>query len=181
MQILIADDENISRHWLQFQLEQWGHSVLAAENGLQAWELLQTHDCPLVITDWEMLGLTGIELLRKIRASDREGYVYVILPTSKTEREALVTGLVTGADDFLTKPVDQDELRARLQPGLRIIELEQRLAERNRELKDSNSQLFDTNGRMKRDLDAAAQIQQAFLPSRALAIPDVHFAWHYSP
>ena len=181
MNILVADDENVSRSLLQFQLEQWGNSVLPAENGVQAWDLLQTHDCQLVITDWMMPELTGIDLLRKIRASDRAGYVYVILLTSKSEKEALVTGLTTGADDFLTKPVNPRELQARLQPSQRIIDLERRLAERNRELESRNKQLSETNAKTKRDLDAAAQIQQAFLPSRVQDIPNVRFAWHYSP
>lgn len=181
MKILVADDEILSRDLLQFQLEQWGHSVLSADNGAQAWELLQTQDCQLVITDWVMPEMNGIDLLRKIRASDRAGYVYVILLTSKSEKEALVTGLTTGADDFLTKPVDPIELQARLQPSQRIIDLERRLAEQNRELEGRNQQLAHTNARTKRDLDAAAQIQQALLPSRVQDIPHVRFAWHYSP
>ena len=181
MQILLADDDQISRILLQVQLEQWGHSVLSAENGAQAWELLQTHDCQVVITDWMMPKMSGIDLLHKIRTSDRAGYVYVILLTSNAEKEALVTGLTSGADDFITKPVDPYELQARLQPSRRIIELERRLAERNCELEGRNQQLADTNARTKRDLDAAAQIQQSFLPSRVEDIPGVRFAWHYSP
>ncbi len=142
MKILVADDESLARNLLQFQLEQWGHSVLSAENGAQAWELFQSHDFQIVITDWMMPEMTGIDLLRKIRASDRAGYVYVILLTStKRAKEDLVTGLTTGADEFLTKPVDPAELQARLQPSLRIIDLERRLAERNRELESRNTQL----------------------------------------
>ena len=174
MNILIADDELVPRQILQFQLEQAGFTVLAAENGAQAWELLQAHDCSLVITDWMMPEMTGLELIQKIRQSNRSGYVYAILLTSKSERDALVTGMTTGADDFVTKPFDTRELLARLQPGLRIIELERRLDVRNQ-------QLSHTNSLMKRDLNAAAQIQQAFLPQRALNIPNVSVAWHYSP
>ena len=181
MKILIADDENIPRQLLRFQLEQWGHTVISAENGRQAWELLQAHDCQIVITDWNMPEMSGIELVRQIRESDRAGYVYVILLTSKTERSSLLTGLNTGADDYLIKPVDKDELQARLQPSLRIIDLEQRLAERHRELEGRNQLLAHANGKMKCDLDAAAKIQQAFLPSRIQNIKDVKFAWHYSP
>lgn len=124
MQIILAEDDEISRILLQVQLEQWGHSVLAARNGIHAWQLLQQNDCQVVITDWMMPEMSGIELLHKIRSSDRAGYVYVILLTSNSEKEALVTGLTSGADDFLTKPVDPYELQARLQPSRRIIELE---------------------------------------------------------
>lgn len=181
MKILIAEDEKISRQILQFQLEQWGHTVIWAANGRQAWELLQMHDCKLVITDWEMPEMSGIELIRKIRESDRASYVYVILLTSNSERASIVTGLTTGADDYLTKPVDKDELHARLQPSLRITDLEYRLAERHHELENRNRLLADANGKMKRDLDAAAQIQQAFLPGRIQDIPGIQFSWHYSP
>lgn len=174
MKILIADDEPIAREFLRFQLEQCGHTVIVANDGQEAWELLQSNDCQFVITDWDMPRMTGIELIRQIRESDRAGYLNVILLTSKSERAALITGLTTGADDYLTKPVDQDELQARLQSGKRIAEMEQRLAHQNRVLADANF-------KMKRDLDSAAQIQQAFLPSRHLNIPDVGIAWHYAP
>lgn len=181
MKILLADDDELSRILLQCQLEEWGHSVSSAVNGLQAWELLQTNDFQIVVTDWMMPEMSGIELLRKIRCSDFGGYVYVILLTSKSDKGALVAGLADGADDFLTKPVDPHELQARLQPGQRIFDLERRLAERNRELEGRNQQLTETNARTKRDLDAAAQIQQSYLPSRVQDIPGVQFAWHYSP
>ena len=181
MQILIAEDEHIPRQLLRFQLEQWGHTVILAENGRHAWELLQTHDCQLVITDWEMPTMSGIELIRHIREANRESYLYVILLTSKSDRADLVTGLTSGADDFLTKPVNKDELKARLQPSLRIIELEQRLGERRRELESHNHLLAAANGKMKRDLNAAARIQQAFLPGRNQDIAGIEFLWHYSP
>lgn len=181
MKILIAEDEGIPRQLLQFQLEQWGHTVVSVSNGRQAWDFLQTQDCQLVITDWEMPEMSGIELIRKIREADRASYVYVILLTSKTEQGALVAGLKTGADDYLRKPVHKDELQARLQPCQRIIELEQRLAERRRQLENRNRRLADANSKMKRDLNAAARIQQAFLPNRHQDLPGIRFAWHYSP
>lgn len=181
MHILLVDDEPISRSLLQFQLQQWGHVVEIAQNGEQAWELLQTDDFQILITDWLMPGMSGIDLIQKVRTSRRDSYLYVIVLTSKTEKEALVTSLSTGADDFLTKPIDPNELRARLQPSLRIIDLERRLAEHNRELEGRNRQLCATNEKTKLDLDAAAQIQRAFLPSLAQDIPNINSIWHYSP
>lgn len=181
MQILIAEDEPISRQFLRFLLEKWGYTVISADNGQQAWELLQAHNCQLVITDWEMPDMSGIDLIRNIREAERESYIYVILLTSKSERVSILTGLTTGADDYLTKPVDKDELQARLQSGRRIIELESRLSERHFELEGRNQLLAEANTKMKRDLDSAAQIQQAFLPGRIQNIPGIQFAWHYSP
>jgi DNA-binding NarL/FixJ family response regulator len=125
MPILIADDDRISRQTLQFQLEQWGHSVLTAEDGDDAWQLFQTHDCPIVITDWMMPRMPGIELIKKIRQANQSKYAYVILLTSKSQKSDLISGLASGADDFLVKPVDPHELQARLKTGLRISGLQQ--------------------------------------------------------
>ena len=125
MPILVADDDSVSRKTLQFQLEQWGHSVLTAVDGDDAWQLFQTHDCPIVITDWIMPRMAGVNLIQKIRAAEQTTYTYVILLTSKSQKSDLVTGLASGADDFLVKPVDPSELQARLQTGLRISGLRQ--------------------------------------------------------
>lgn len=125
MLILVADDEWILRQALQQQLEQCGHSVLAAADGEEAWQLFQTADCPIVITDWMMPRMSGIELIQKIRETKRTQYTYVILLTSKSQKSDLISGLACGADDFLVKPVDPSELQARLQTGLRISGLQQ--------------------------------------------------------
>lgn len=125
MPILVVDDDSVSRKTLQFQLEQWGHSVLTAEDGDDAWQLFQTHDCPIVITDWIMPRMAGVNLIQKIRAAEQTTYTYVILLTSKSQKSDLVTGLASGADDFLVKPVEPSELQARLKTGLRISGLRQ--------------------------------------------------------
>jgi sigma-B regulation protein RsbU (phosphoserine phosphatase) len=125
MPILIADDDSISHQTLQFQLEQWGHSVLTAADGDEAWQLFQRHDCSIVITDWMMPRMPGINLIQKIRDAEQTQYTYVILLTSKSQKSDLIAGLASGADDFLVKPVDPHELKARLQTGLRISRLRQ--------------------------------------------------------
>lgn len=134
MPILVADDDSISRQTLQFQLEQWGHTVLSAEDGDDAWQLFQSQDCSIVITDWMMPRMSGINLIQKIRETERTDYTYVILQTTKSQKSDLVAGLASGADDFLVKPVDPDELQARLQTGLRISGLRQ--CGRNETLRD---------------------------------------------
>lgn len=125
MPILIADDDSICRQTLQFQLEQWGHSVLTAEDGDVAWQLFQMHDCPIVITDWMMPRMPGVKLIQSIRQAEQTQYTYVILLTSKSQKSDLISGLASGADDFLVKPVDPNELKARLQTGRRISALRQ--------------------------------------------------------
>ena len=123
MRVLIADDDVVLRRLLQHYLERCGHEVVAAQNGAVAWSRFQEEDFPIVITDWMMPEMQGIELLRRIRASGRRAYVYVILLTSRAEREDIIEGMEAGADDFVAKPFDQDELRVRLRAGERIVAL----------------------------------------------------------
>ena len=117
MKVLIADDDSVSRRLLQNQLQKWGYEVTAAQNGAEAWRLFDGGLFPMVITDWMMPELDGSGLIRRIRASQRPGYVYAILLTAKSQKADLVEGMEAGADDFLTKPFDRDELRVRLRAG----------------------------------------------------------------
>ena len=129
MKVLIADDEAVSRRLLQNYLQKWGHEVTVAQDGAEAWRLFEAGGFAVVITDWEMPGMDGVELVRRIRAASASGpgYVYAILLTAKSQKEDLVEGMEAGADDFLTKPFDRDELRVRLRAGERIMLLEQEL------------------------------------------------------
>jgi len=129
MNVLIADDDSVSRHFLEYYLQKWGYEVTAAHDGAEAWRLFEGGSFPMVITDWMMPEMDGAGLLRHIRTSKRPGYVYAILLTARSEKQDLVEGMEAGADDFLTKPFDRDELRARLRAGERIIRLEHHLRE----------------------------------------------------
>ena len=129
MKILIADDDAVSRRLLQSYLQKWGYEVASAKDGAEAWDLFEGESFPIVITDWMMPELDGPGLIRRIRSSQRPGYIYAILLTAKSQKEDLVEGMEAGADDFLTKPFDRDELRVRLRAGERIIRLEQNLRE----------------------------------------------------
>jgi light-regulated signal transduction histidine kinase (bacteriophytochrome) len=135
MRILIAEDAPVSRRLLQRCLQKWGHDVVVASNGAEAWQHFSQGDFRMVISDWMMPGMDGPEFIRRIRASQRLGYVYTVLLTAKSEKEDIVAGMDAGADDFVTKPFDQDELRVRLRAGERIVRLEQTLAEQNQELR----------------------------------------------
>jgi diguanylate cyclase (GGDEF)-like protein len=123
--VLIAEDDPLFRRILERWFQQWDYRVTAVENGLDAWEVLQREDAPqLAILDWMMPGMDGIELCRRIRNRDQSPYRYVLLLTAKDDKQDVITGLEAGADDYLTKPFDVDELRARVRAGKRILDLE---------------------------------------------------------
>ncbi|MGD9201095.1 MAG: response regulator [Chitinispirillia bacterium] len=119
--ILVADDELISRTKLEHHVKKMGHSVLSACNGKEALELWAEHRPDLVITDWIMPELTGIELVKEIKRHQGNRYTYVIMITSQSELGDLVTGMESGADDFLAKPFVKDELNVRIKAGERLI------------------------------------------------------------
>lgn len=125
--VLIADDDSVTRTLLRATLVRWGYAVQIARNGAEAWEQLNSDTPPsLAILDWMMPELDGVDVCRRLRA--RSGaYVYVLLLTSKSSKRDLASGLEAGADDYITKPFDQDELRARLRVGRRMIQLEEEL------------------------------------------------------
>src|ERR1700685_3453778 len=123
--VLIAEDDPLFRRILERWFQQWDYRVTAVENGLDAWEVLQREDAPqLAILDWMMPGMDGIELCRRIRNRDQSPYRYVLLLTAKDEKQDVIAGLEAGADDYLTKPFDVDELRARVRAGKRILDLQ---------------------------------------------------------
>ncbi len=128
MRILIADDDEVSRCKLEALIGKWGYEVIAAEDGTSAWEILEREDAPrLAILDWMMPGLDGSEICRRLRHSSKGAYVYVLLLTSKVGKQDIVAGMEAGADDYLSKPFDAQELKVRLRAGQRIIDLEEAL------------------------------------------------------
>lgn len=126
LRILIVDDDEVSLEISRRTVERAGYAVSVARNGKEALEVLRRDGCRLVITDWEMPELDGIELCKAIRADDFNGYVYVILLTSRGATKDIVAGLTAGADDFMTKPFDPAELRVRVRAGVRILGMETR-------------------------------------------------------
>jgi diguanylate cyclase (GGDEF)-like protein len=134
--ILIAEDDPICRRVLQSRLQNWGFQVMTAEDGLQAWQMLLRGDAPnLLILDWVMPGIDGPELCRRIRERRDAIYPYILLVTGKDNTQDVVRGLEAGADDYLSKPVDPTELRARLQVGKRILALQHELIQAREELR----------------------------------------------
>jgi sigma-B regulation protein RsbU (phosphoserine phosphatase) len=154
VKVLIADDDVIPRRFLHMALVQAGHEVVVAQDGVEAWHLLQQAAAPrLAILDWLMPGLDGIEPCRQIRQRHHAPYVYLILLTSKDQQEDIIAGLEAGADDYLTKPFDPQELEARLRAGQRILDLQAALL-------TSLEQLAQAR---QREVEIGAKIQQTLL------------------
>ena len=179
MRVLIAEDERVSRHMLRRQLEQWGHDVVATSNGREAWETFQNDHYSIVVSDWMMPEMDGLELVRHIRKCDADGYVFVILLTAKSDKEDIVAGMEAGADDFLSKPFDRNELRVRLRAGERIIELERSLAQRNQMLHEVNATIEQSRQRLAEQMEAAAKYVCILLPEPVTQ--PVWTDWRYVP
>jgi DNA-binding response OmpR family regulator len=138
MDILIAEDDPISRRTLEVTLRKWGHRVVVTTDGLAAHEALSRQDAPrLVILDWMMPRMDGLTICRRLREDSAKRSTYVILLTARGEKKDIVAGLESGADDYITKPFDRDELQARVNVGLRMVSLQQSLAERVAELEQA--------------------------------------------
>jgi CheY-like chemotaxis protein len=147
MKVLIAEDDPVSRRLLEVRLSKWGFEVVAAKDGVEAWELLQQPEAPqLLVIDWMMPNLSGLELCQRIRATPGTKGFHFIMLTSKNTRADILAGLNAGADDYVVKPFDVEELRARVKVGERIVELRQSLAERVQELEAMVQQVKTLQG-----------------------------------
>jgi diguanylate cyclase (GGDEF)-like protein len=130
MKVLVADDSATIRALLESALSAWGFEVVEAKDGAQAWAALEAPDAPsLAILDWEMPGLDGVELCRRLREREAKGkpYTYVLLGSGHGGRQEVIAGMEAGADDYVVKPFDEQELRVRVRAGRRIIELQAEL------------------------------------------------------
>lgn len=142
MKILIAEDEFTTRMMVQVCLENWGYRVESVTNGEEAWEKLQKTDAPhIAILDWEMPKINGVEVCRRVKEMDVENPPYVILLTSRDSKKDIVEGFDAGADDYMTKPFNNDELRARTRVAERLVRTQSSLAETVTELREALNQL----------------------------------------
>ena len=147
MRILIAEDDLVPRTVMERTLQKWGHEVVVTCDGAQALRELQREDAPkLAILDWMMPELDGPEICLYVRALARRQPTYIILLTAKAQVQDIVLGLETGADDYMTKPFDPQELHSRIRVGQRMIEMQKGLADRVRELEDALSQVKQLRG-----------------------------------
>jgi DNA-binding response OmpR family regulator len=147
MRVLVADDDRLSTALLSRQLERFGLDVVVAADGVTAWDAVQRDpSISLAILDWMMPGLEGPELCRRIRRDEAHAHIYLLLVTSRDSRADIIAGMNAGADDYLAKPYDHEEFRARLNAGLRVVTLQQRLTERVKELEAAASKIVQLQG-----------------------------------
>ncbi len=147
MKVLVADDDVVTRGLLEATLRNWGYEICGAGDGAEALRALENHPRPdIALLDWVMPERDGLEVCRLIRARPQTVPIYVILLTALGGRQNLLQGLQAGADDYITKPFDREELRARLQVGRRIVELQRSLAERVRQLEDALARVKQLQG-----------------------------------
>lgn len=144
MKILIAEDDAVSLLILRRAVEKLGHECLTAENGERAWQSYKENpDLDVVISDWMMPDVDGLELCQRIRAEEREEYTYFIFLTALGDKEHLLMGFEAGADDYLSKPLDREQLQVRLISARRLTDLHHQLAEQRTEMRKLNTQLAD--------------------------------------
>ncbi|MBZ5590227.1 MAG: SpoIIE family protein phosphatase [Acidobacteriia bacterium] len=186
--LLVVDDNPENRDMLTRRLQRRGYEVAEAENGVQALDLTARREFDVVLLDVMMPVMDGLETLRRLRAGHSVAELPVIMTTAKGESDDVVQALTLGANDYVTKPINLPVALARIETQLslrravqEIRRLEADLAARNLDLEAANDRLSVSNTRMKRDLEAAARIQQAFLPGAAPAAGGARFAWRYRP
>lgn len=181
MRILVVDDDLDIQRLLSRILHGWDHEVVTANHGQEALAVLEREQISFVISDWMMPEMDGLELCKRIRGTDFGRYIYLILLTAKDAKNDLVHGMDSGADDFVVKPFNRGELKARIRAGERILALERDLADRNNLLSEANGQLLQAYERINRDLEAGAEIQRSLLPPADFKLPGFEVSWSFSP
>lgn len=161
--VLVVDDSRAQRMLLRHHLQRWGYSTVEASSGNAAISLCETCHFDLILSDWVMPGMNGLEFCRAFRDQPSDSYSYFILLTSKSHAGAVAEGLDVGADDFLGKPVAPDELRARINAGERLLQMQRQLRQRNAQITEALEQLRCLYSALDRDLIAARQLQNSLI------------------
>lgn len=169
--VLVLDDSAAQRRMLLALLGRWGRRAIATGDPVEALRLAADPRVGLVLSDWMMPGMTGPEFCRALRASSREGYVYVILLTSKSDAAALAEGLAAGADDFLTKPVQVPELQARVSAGARIVAMQGELVQKTHSLGAALDEIKTLYTAIDTDLEEARRLQKSQLRDAHFPFP----------
>ena len=175
MRVLIVDDDRDMRLLLRSTLTDKGYEVFSASDGIEALAVLEKENIQLVISDWLMPKMDGLELCKRIRATSfPAGYVYVIILTGKDSKGELIAAMQAGADDYIAKPFHRDELSVRIRAGERVLNLE-------KDLDDRNERLSSALAIIRKDLEAAAHIQKTLLPRPRRTPSGLSFDWLFPP
>jgi sigma-B regulation protein RsbU (phosphoserine phosphatase) len=181
MNILLVDDDRSVRALIEHELIRQGHSVVAVSDGMLAWEAILQEPFDLLISDWEMPEIDGLDLCRLVRSMDPGLYIYTILISSYATDEDIVAAFEAGADDFVSKPIHFPILLARIRAGERLVRLERELARRSETLLETNLRLQEARTTMDRDLQAGAELQHTLLPPPQYCPAGYASAWLYRP
>ena len=192
MKVLIAEDDAISRTILQRAVEKFGHECLAAEDGEKAWELFQsTPEVDVIVSDWMMPGIDGPEFCRRVREKNAPWYTFFIFLTALGDKEHLLEGMHAGADDYLAKPLDREELQVRLIAASRVNSLHRQLSEQKAKLEKLNRELFAASRRdpltllgnrlrLREDLEVLSAQVERYGHSYCVMLCDVDFFKPYN-
>jgi sigma-B regulation protein RsbU (phosphoserine phosphatase) len=164
LRILVVDDSRLQRKLVSVHLKKWGFTILEAASGTEAMEICQNQDIDMVLSDWVMPEMSGLQFCEAFRELSRERYGYFILLTSKSDKEDIAKGLDKGADDFLSKPVNPTELRARIKAGQRVLDMEAKLQVENDRANAALEELRLINDEINKDLAQAEKLQKSLLP-----------------
>jgi two-component system, cell cycle response regulator len=174
MRVLAAEDNPVFQSMLRTMLTKWGYQAVIARDGNEAWQVLESADAPrLAVLDWMMPGLDGVEICRRLRALQREPYIYILLLTARTESQDLIEGMDAGADDYLTKPFNAHELRVRIRAGRRILDLQDAL--RRQATHDGLTGLLNRNSILGKLAEEVSRAQRQSEPVSVLMADLDHF------
>lgn len=179
--VLVVDDSRAQRRLLCSYLGKWGYRVVEAASGEEALEICHFDSPDLILSDWMMPGMGGLELCRAYRQLRTDRYGYFILLTSKSEKGEVARGLDVGADDFLTKPVNAAELRARIRAGQRVLKMERELNEKNRLVSATLAEMQILYDALDRDLIEARKLQQSLVRDRVCHFPGAEVSMLLQP
>lgn len=168
--VLVVDDSLVERSLFLHMVTKWGYPIDVASSGAEALEKIQKENIQLVLADWQMPGMEGTDLCAQVRKLDSEHYTYIILMSAQSDEEFLIKALDAGADDVLSKPIDGNELEARLQSAVRRIELQAQLQQRTVELGRAHDVIAH-------DLSTVSGLQRSYLPAEESPFPDFHYQW----
>ncbi len=164
LRVLVVDDSKLQLKIVSAHLKKWGLNPVQCLSAQEALECCKAHEFDMIISDWMMPEMNGLEFCKHFKAMERETFGYFILLTSKSAKEEIAEGLVHGADDFLSKPVNPEELFARIQAGQRILEMEQALQQKNKRVSETLSKLQALHEVIQKDLVEAERLQLSLIP-----------------